>query len=213
MEVLLLSENILVEEKIQSMIQKLGHEVFVNKSFLYEIERMFNFNFDICIISNTVSNAKVEKIISSSVNKDTGLIRICDSTFSSENLSLFDEVWISHDESLDNLKEKLERSKEKSTFKMNQKKQKTRNNLTVNDLHLSMNEQRVFSFLTANENNVLSRENICEYVWDKNYTDSRKSQLSSLIKRINEKMKSSSMSSYEVKTIWGKGYTYSKVNS
>lgn len=213
MEILLLSENILVEEKLQNMIQKLGHEVFVNKSFLYNVEHIFKLNFDICIISNTVPNSKVEEIISSSVNKHTGLIRICDSTFSSENLSIFDEVWISHDESLDNLKGKLERSKEKNIFKMNQKNQKTQNNLTVNDLHLSMNEQRVFSFLTANENDVLSRENICEYVWDKNYTDSRKSQLSSLIKRINKKMKNSSASSYEIKTIWGKGYAYSKVNS
>lgn len=214
MEILLLTENILVEEKLQIKIQQLGYEIFVNNSFIHNSDNIFYLSFDICILSRTIPNTKVKKIISTSLHENIGLIRVCDSYLGKESIATFNEVWISQDESLEELKEKLELSKERVDLRKKKKMgEKRPNNLVVNDLHLSMNEQRVFSFLTANENSIISREKICEYVWDKDCNASRKSQLSSLVNRINEKIKASSLSSYEIRTFWGKGYSYSKIHS
>lgn len=214
MEVLLLTENVLAEEKLQNNIQQLGHEVFVNKSFLYNISNIFYFNYDVCIFSNTIPKSKVRKIVANAMKGTAGLVFVCESFFGRENTSILEEIWITQDEPLEDLKEKLEVSNDKAKIDLNQREIKKieQEVIPIADLHLSMNEQRVFSLLTTNENHVLSREEICEHVWDQNYTDSRKSQLSLLIKRINEKLKVSSLSSHEIKTLWGKGYAFSKVN-
>lgn len=214
MEILLLTENILAEEKLQNKIQLLGHEVFVNKSFLSNVNDIFHINFDACILSNTIPKSKEEEIISHATKRAIGIVFVCDSLLSRESTSLLEKIYITRDESLEDLKEKLEVSNREARIKMNQIDSSKDEEYPVlnKDIQLSANEQRVFSILTEHEDHVLSREEICKYVWDNDYTDSRKSQLSSLIKRINIKMKTSSMSSHEIKTLWGKGYAFSRVS-
>ncbi|MGM0110084.1 winged helix-turn-helix domain-containing protein [Enterococcus sp. DIV0187] len=214
MEILLLTENILAEEKLQSKIQLLGHEVFVNKSFLTNVNDIFHINFDVYIVSNTIPKSKEEEIKSHATKRAIGIIFVCDSLLGKESTSLLEKIYITRDEALEDLKEKLEVSSKEARIRMHQmdSNKEKEHHMVNTDLQLSTNEQRVFSLLTEHEDDVLSREEICRYVWDSDYTDSRKSQLSSLIKRINIKMKTSSMSSHEIKTLWGRGYAFSKVS-
>lgn len=205
MEILLLTKNILAEENFQSKLQQLGHEVFVNKSFLQNSEDIINFNFDICIISNTVSKSRSERVLSEICQGNIGVLFECESSVGKENTYGSKIKWIAQDETMETIKEKIEyaySSKKDSLVK--------RKNVGSN-LNLSTNEQRVFSFLSASENVTFSREKICKYVWNGNCTNSQKSQLSILVKRINRKMKDSSIDTHEIRTLWGRGYVYSRI--
>ncbi|MGG5372745.1 hypothetical protein [Enterococcus sp. AZ196] len=69
MKILLLTKNVLTEKRTQRILQLLGHEVFVTNNYLETfIERepdkeAMNY-FNLCIISETVSDPEVDKLFS-----------------------------------------------------------------------------------------------------------------------------------------------------
>ncbi|MGG5372744.1 winged helix-turn-helix domain-containing protein [Enterococcus sp. AZ196] len=206
MEILLLTENILAEENFQNKLQQLGHEVFVNKSFLQNIEDILKFKFDVCIISNTISKSRNERILSKISQGNMGLLFECETSFGKENPYISKITWVAQDDTLETIKEKVE-------YAYNVKEDNfVKEDNTEKNLNLSSNEQRVFSFLSASENEAFSREKICKHVWDGDCTSSQKSQLSVLVKRINRKMKENSILTHEIRTLWGKGYAYSRID-
>ncbi|MGG5371633.1 hypothetical protein [Enterococcus sp. AZ196] len=66
MRVIILTNNVLVEEETQLMLQFLGHEVFItSKQLQYYLDFESNQSieiFDVCIISRTVSNREAERV-------------------------------------------------------------------------------------------------------------------------------------------------------
>lgn len=69
MKILFLTKNVLAEKRTQKILQHLGHEVFVTNNYLeFFIKNGFDRGamdyFNLCIISETVSDPEVDKFFS-----------------------------------------------------------------------------------------------------------------------------------------------------
>lgn len=201
MELLLLTENILVEEKLQSAFQQLGHEIFVSKSLLNDMEKANELKFDGCIISNTVSKGYSEIIINKFFQRG---IRVgfkseeTEHSLTTKETRLKEEPIIFREgDSLEVLNGKVECLCETLQHKIFYE--------TKNNLKLSRNEEKVFTLLSSNMKTIFSRHEVCELIWREGNLSSNLSQLSSIVKRINRKI-SNTNNNLVIKTVWGKVY-------
>lgn len=201
MEIVLLTENILVEEKLQLDLQDLGHEVFVSKSFIERLEESYAFNFDVYIISNTIPKKQKEKIVNKLKKKKSSFIFKLSNKKKEVDVETIDnmkkETIIYEYDTLETLNEKIEVFDTLDEIVSSEK---------MHILGLSKNEKKIFIFLLENFDTTISRKALCELMWNGMMTDSNLSQLSSLIKRINRKLDKDGRNNLTIKTSWKNGY-------
>lgn len=73
-------------------------------------------------------------------------------------------------------------------------------------LNLTKMEKRVFQELRAEEGRIISRDELCRRVWNMESNPSTQSQVSTLIKKIKDKIANLGLNSKCIKTQWGMGY-------
>ncbi|MGG5333235.1 winged helix-turn-helix domain-containing protein [Enterococcus sp. AZ163] len=71
---------------------------------------------------------------------------------------------------------------------------------------LTKKEQQLFHYLQTTNGGIVSREELCDYLWKEPLNHSRMSQLSVLVKKIKEKLAAAGFSDDLLQTIWGSGY-------
>ncbi|MFR3687698.1 MAG: helix-turn-helix domain-containing protein, partial [Enterococcus sp.] len=69
---------------------------------------------------------------------------------------------------------------------------------------LSKNEQLLFEQLQ--EEQPITRQQLCQIIWQGDESKSRKSQLSYIAKKVNKKLAAYNYTDKRIKTYWRKGY-------
>ncbi|OTO10679.1 helix-turn-helix domain-containing protein [Enterococcus sp. 3H8_DIV0648] len=79
-------------------------------------------------------------------------------------------------------------------------------NEIIYDLPFTKKEQEVVKELLEADGKPVPREQLCKVVFNKSDTNSAKSQLSSMVKKIKIKLSEEKMDYVCLKTVWGSGY-------
>jgi DNA-binding response OmpR family regulator len=77
---------------------------------------------------------------------------------------------------------------------------------------LSKNERKVLTLLASDMETPYSREKICFHIWNEKSSKSNLSQLSSIVRRINQKLSTDNENTLMISTLWGKGYFCTKLD-
>jgi DNA-binding response OmpR family regulator len=207
LKIILFTENVLVEEKLQVSLQHLGHELFVTKSLTDRIDELDAFNFELCIISNTVLRKKAEKIANKFSKRKIHVGfkgNDSDEAVTDENLdSKSKPIILLENDSMERLNEKI------SLFVENN----LDTSLEISERNkLSKNERKVLTLLASDMETPYSREKICFHIWNEKSSKSNLSQLSSIVRRINQKLSTDNENTLMISTLWGKGYFCTKLD-
>jgi DNA-binding response OmpR family regulator len=205
MKIIVLTKNILAEQQLQVELQLLGYEVFVSSSLLnyslfstLSIELMKT--FDLVLLSENLANAEVRQLVSNLTGLEKTIIRISNSQAKEE----IDHVqYVSTNNSIDQLRETLAASLvvSRQTIKVER----------PYNVGFSAKERLLFEYLKTNGEQTISREILCNYIWEEDMSNSRMTQLSCLVKNINTKLRSQGIEKEQIQTVWGKGYKFSLV--
>lgn len=219
--ILILTKNLLAENGLQEDLQYLGYEVLCSKVILERLIRSSS-NKDIdkeyrtIIFSETIANQEVRKILS--LFSDRSKLFIRKITESQAQLSLQEkeeyiemgiDMCVSVEESLDILRDQLachEYNNMANKSDSVNKAQNIEDMVEIFNYKLPKNEKKFLYFLKSNQNKAVTREDLCNFVWEGEATPSRLAQSSSLVKRINNRAKEYGMQENIIKTVWGKGY-------
>lgn len=203
MKLLFLTKNILAEQQLQTKLQLLGYEVFVSSSEFYDgLYSSFSEEliqcFDMIILSENLASNEVKSLLKNLSAPEKMVIRISSNQVKEEIENI---QYVNPSHPVDHLRETL------AAFIAPPKMK--RNNSVQNMILFSVKEQLLYDYVKANDEKVISRETLCEHIWQEKLNDSRKSQLSSLVNKINLKLKNHGITNDQIQTVWGKGYKYS----
>ena len=196
MRIIILTKNISYEIDLQRELQILSHEVFVGKNteeaeWLIESAKLF----DCLFVSETIADPefllinqalapyyqkRIVRILPGNIEQEGRMEK-------AENATYLNRSFVELREFLAALPP-ISRKLEKESFPK----------------FLSLQEQIFFNNL--GEEQFINREDLCWKIWGNGGTNSRKSQLSILAKRINEKLDEYDYTEKRVRTAWGKGY-------
>ncbi|MEO1771101.1 MULTISPECIES: winged helix-turn-helix domain-containing protein [Enterococcus] len=217
--ILLLTKNILVEQQLQEQLQQLNYEVLCSVQAFHQLrkEGYVMVDHQVIIFSETITNREIAELLPKMVSGNLVIFRkfsVAPSLEEQEQLrKLGLKEWISGDIPCDQLRERLaekmellqqteeqERASHQQHFVMTEK-------LLEHFLKtLTKKEKKVFLYLQEANGEIVSREELCDYLWKEELNHSRMSQLSVLVKKIKQKLKESGFSEDLLRTIWGSGY-------
>ena len=212
--ILLLTKNILVEQEMQTKLQRLNYEVFCCSNMFYLAAQqakklqMINY-FDYIILSETISENEMRQLLVTIPESKTILRKL-----EKEPEKQLEGVdgWISEGSSIEELRETLCRW-EKSSASQDVILSLVGSRIgvgaevhTTGSLTLSKLERRALEKLYQANGKVISREELCEYLWTDGATKSRLAQLSILIKKLRIAFQKDGITGETVQTSWGEGY-------
>ena len=201
MRIIILTKNISYEIDLQRELQILSHEVFVGRSteeeeWLIESAKLFDCLFvsetiadpEFLLINQTLAPHYQQRIVRilAGDREQEGMIA------KAENATYLNRSFVELREFLAALPPNSRKLEKASVTKESFPK------------FLSLQEQIFFNNL--GEEQFINREDLCWKIWGNGGTNSRKSQLSILAKRINEKLDEYDYTEKRVRTAWGKGY-------
>ncbi|MGG5315166.1 winged helix-turn-helix domain-containing protein [Enterococcus sp. AZ072] len=220
--VLILTKNILVEQKLQTRLQRLNCEVFSSpKTLSLLIERpneiMLASYFDCIIVSETVTNEELQWIMPSLRKSPKIILRKVDQYFDSEAEGSIEGIngVITDAMNLEELRESLYKweesvSSEGSVYSFDPRNKIVQREVRLlSSLQLTKMEARVLSKLYQTRGEIISREELCEYIWGDGASSSHLSQISWLMKRIRTAFEKDGAKGATIETHWGKGYSLS----
>ncbi|MDO7798987.1 winged helix-turn-helix domain-containing protein [Enterococcus avium] len=204
-QVLLLTKNIYNEHLFEGKIRQLGHEILIStnlieKFLLGKVTSEFIEMFNFVILSETIENREVELLSEVLLKYSINVLRISDDLLddtrhedSGENAI---KDWIEPNPKIDVLREKLSCKREI----------KIRESQSLSSLKLSYGERKLFTILYKQQDKILSRDDLCLHMWNKENTNSAMSQLSVLVKSLKDKLSQQNITGPIIETCWGKGY-------
>lgn len=221
--VLILTKNVLVEQKLQTRLQRLNCEVFASPKMLsLLIERpneiMIANYFKCVIISETVTNEEVRWILPSLQMTPKIILRKVEQYTENEvedSAEGIDGV-ITESMNLEELRESLvkvedEVSHDGVIYSFDPKNNLVRRELReLSSLQLTKMEARVLRKLYQNRGEIISREELCDYIWGDGASSSHLSQISWIMKRIRNAFANDGAGDETIETHWGKGYSLSE---
>nr|WP_253296034.1 helix-turn-helix domain-containing protein [Enterococcus raffinosus] len=77
-------------------------------------------------------------------------------------------------------------------------------------LDFTKNQQKFFQKLYGARSSIVSREELCRYIWEKEPSNSNLVQLSVLSKDLRRKLINKSFSEDVLETVWGEGLLFEK---
>ncbi|GCF95322.1 transcriptional regulator [Enterococcus florum] len=200
--ILIFTQNILNEKEIQQNIQRLNYEVFVSESLSdFSTAKEILDYFSVIIMSETLSNATTEQLVPKLIEDHHILIK--------KEGKLEERVVIGHRTirtidakiSLEELREVLISFFPVKTVVAEEPKAR-REFPSLNRL-----DMKVLAGLEMQNGHAVSRSDLCGLVWGSDYKISSKlSQLSIIVKRINQKFAAENIQDVYIDTIWGVGY-------
>ncbi|MGG5318759.1 helix-turn-helix domain-containing protein [Enterococcus sp. AZ072] len=216
--ILILTKNILAEQQLQKQLQLLNYEVFCSAE-TFNNHRMLSIVqfFPIVLLSETMSNLEVSKIIAAlSEGKNMALRLTSESERNEEEKEAGIFGYLSKALSFDSMREKLvllqstyyeERLENKSQECPPVQRMENRTLETATGrIYFSKKEERLFQLLLEAQGGMLSRAEICEVLWSEGETDSNRSQLSCIATKIKSKFKKIGYQGDSLITKWGQGY-------
>ncbi|MGM0165507.1 hypothetical protein IGI39_000449 [Enterococcus sp. AZ135] len=212
--ILLLTKNILVEQELQAKLQRLNYEVFCCSNMFYLMTQqtkklpMIHY-FDYIILSETISENEMMRILATLPESKIILRKL-----EKEPERQLDGIngWISEDSTLEELRETLCQwekrpvSQEVILSLVGNRIGEESEIHSTGSLSLSKLERRALEQLYQANGKVISREDLCEYLWEDGATKSRLAQLSILIKKLRIAFKKDGVVGETVQTSWGEGY-------
>ncbi|EOH97647.1 hypothetical protein I588_01781 [Enterococcus pallens ATCC BAA-351] len=218
--VLFLSKNVLVEKTLQSKLQRLNYEVLCSPRIFYllmektEMTEVINY-FDYIILSETISEEEVNTVLASLLNKTGVIIRKFESVPENEEAFYMEGIadWISEDLSTETIREKLFRlsnqlspPSEGFSIQRNMGMQLPREKKPLNTLSLSRLERLALEKLFHSKGRVVSREELCHYLWGEPTSNSHLSQVSLLMRKLRTAFEREGIEGKTIETCWGEGY-------
>lgn len=227
--VLILTQNPLAEEATVSKLQRMNCEILCSTDMLQRLYQgtvsPFITYFQWVFLSESLCHSEVEHILSLLKKYPVMILRVVENLPNEEEQSYWQELgisgWLNKDTSYETLREK-----------MNELSSQLRNGQTVGNQilsfphqegqleqkdwqlllkSLSKTERKVFDCLidAYPKSGVLSRKELCEYLWKDGDTSSNMSQLSCLINKLKNKFDLHGISGETISTLWGRGYKLS----
>lgn len=221
--VLILTKNVLVEQKLQTRLQRLNCEVFSSpKTLSLLIERpneiMIANYFKCIIISETVTNEELRWIMPSLRTTPKIILRKVEHYMDTEVEESIEGIngVITDSMNLEELRESLYKlddavSREEATYSFDPRNKPVQREVRLlSSLQLTKMEARVLRKLYQNRGEVISREDLCNYIWGDGASSSHLSQISWIMKRIRNAFEKDGAKDATIETHWGKGYSLSE---
>ncbi|MBO1307125.1 winged helix-turn-helix domain-containing protein [Enterococcus sp. 669A] len=221
---LILTKNLMVEQKLQEKLQHLNYEVFCSVTMLKRLRNQLNRfqmiqSYQAIIFSETLNDQEVRELLTYVTYEDNLTIRKFIREPSREEQDALREMgidtWIYDGQSLDVIREQLavqlvqRRKNDHDNVVFLYQREDTPNSLAEFKGNLTKKERLAFNCLLESENGMVSRENMCHYLWKDEPNNSHLTQISVLIKRIKLKLSEAGFQDEMIKTIWGYGYQLS----
>nr|WP_242704605.1 helix-turn-helix domain-containing protein [Enterococcus sp. 665A] len=217
--ILLLTKNVLVEQRLQEQLQQLNYEVLCSVQVFQHLRKEGRVMVDhqVVIFSETITNKEIEEILPKLVSGNIVIFRkfsVAPSVEEQEQLrALGLTEWLTNNTPLDQLRERLaekmdevqqtEEEQRVSVYQHSAMTEKLREQF-INTL--TKKEKQVFLYLQEANGEIVSREELCAYLWQETLGHSRMSQLSVLVKKIKQKLTAAGFREELLRTIWGCGY-------
>ncbi|MEO1770726.1 winged helix-turn-helix domain-containing protein [Candidatus Enterococcus ferrettii] len=221
-KILILTKNILAEQKFQMQLQLLNYEVFCS-SDIYQSSGNHNIfsYFPTILLSETITDAEVAEV-SALINTDNNLIiPLTDEAYSEDDqVTLRSTVvggWLNKSLSNTMVREKLVLLQKNFFINTQYSNRPVRlveeesYQHILSSVRFSKNERKVFSLLLQGEGRILSRTEICQFLWRDGETSSNRSQLSCIAAKIKSKLKHAGYDGETIITKWGQGYSLDSV--
>lgn len=207
-QILLLTKNVQNEQEFECKLRRLGHDVFTSYSLINDciqddLHYEFLSTFHFIILSETIENADISNLVKVLRKYPVQIIRKTDEELTETQYCEWRECgiheWVDCSPNIEVLREKL--GGEKKVFS---KRKKIKKDITT--LSLSKGEMKLIYILFNQRSDFLSREELSMKMWGKKKTDSTMSQLSTMVKKINQKLREQEIDGPVIETLWGKGY-------
>ena len=213
-QILIFSNNPLNEQPFEEKLRRLGHEVFTTKKLidlclLPNVKNEFVRIFHHIILSETLSNAEAKELAGVFSTFSIPLSRKSDESLEDTEYEEWKALgvteWIESQPSIESLREKLSsdraRNEEKLIFLP-----RSENKLSLPNLPLSACELKLLRILYEQQEQTISREELCLRMWNREKNNSTMSQLSVTVTRLKEKLASLHITGPIIETFWGQGY-------
>lgn len=227
--VLILTKNALAEEKLISKIQRMNCEILCSADLFYRLHQgkpsPFLSYFHWIILSESLCNSEVEQILNLLENHPLLVLRVVETFPIEEEQSYWRKLgltdWISPEASYETLREKMNELQKQLKLESSEGRQvlffpsgesdHSSSSLKMLITSLSKTEKRLFERLIQEQqkNGALSRQELCEYLWNEGSTPSNLSQLSCLINKLKHKFELNGYKGESILTMWGRGYKLS----
>lgn len=211
-KVIILTRNIIIEQDFQNELQRLDYEVFVLKEF-YDVDRPQYFEdilslFDIVIFSETLTNQEFTEILPIVVEKELHYLRRTDEPVP----TIDDNHCLSIDCSLTELREFLlmsdTREGQADLIAKGLMRQSEMKKQDLVLLYSSLNniEKKIINALAEGGGKIISRDELCNKVWNNDVSKSRLVQMSTAVGNIRKKIAHAHIDNVRIITYWGNGY-------
>lgn len=214
---LILTKNVLAEDKLQRLFQKMDFEVMVtnrtdpNKSSVLKNKAIVKY-FDLIVFSVTVDDFEIKELIKQANLKSKTIFSVYDGPEKNNPRTSIAShtVWSIHDSAgLSTLQRTINLSgvKVQTTELREEEIELVDEEKLINFVHsLSHLESKVIWVLAKNHGNSVSKKQLIEAIWGE-VTQSKLAQTSTLVGKLKIKLDKHLINSVELVTSWGKGYS------
>lgn len=216
--ILLLTKCVYANQELEQTIRRLGHEVLSSVSLIDlikngQVPKEFIREFHPILLSETISNEERKAIVKQLSTERTTIVQLIEPQFSKEEQLMKQEEknerCLSIEAPLEIIREILSieppNSQNDNIFMMAKHGTYSTEEL-LTELQLTKLERRLLEELVEAKGSTLSREELCRLIWKTEPSQSMQSQLSSLVRKIKEKLEGLGFNSNCLQTQWGQGY-------
>lgn len=200
---------------MQEGLQKFNFEVLISKTMLdmiLHMDKQWDIAFyPVIILSESLSNKELKKIVPKLKEKHVIVFRkylSSPSVDEKEALKDFEiDEWIDCTIPTDSLRELISKYMDSSSPLIQEKEnQLIAMSLDQLVMNFTKNQNKCFQKLYNPEAPIISREELCQHIWEEEPTNSNLAQLSVLIKSLRRKLAEKGFPHDIIETVWGKGY-------
>lgn len=171
--------------------------------------------FPIVILSESLSNKEIEKIVPILKGREVAIFRKCLRKPHTKEMDVLKELeineWIDNSISTESLRELISMYSETSEPVISDKKSPLIS-MPFDQLVMSFtkNQRKCFLALYNAKGSTMTREGLCQYIWEDKPTKSNLAQLSVLVKALRRKLADKGFPADVIETVWGNGYGLKK---
>lgn len=205
------------ERFFEALFRQLGHEVFLSDQFLNQLVKQpktasLTEFFKIIVLSDTLTNQEVTFLLNYFQNQELTIFRKVGKEPTEEERQFWSErgicEWLTADMIIEDLREKLAaytNSSEDNVCFSNEMVEKR----SLSSLALNSTQLRFLQILYQEPNRGVTRDKMCELLWNRPSNASNLSQLSCLVKLLRKKLSNQGIEGESIITVWGQGYKLS----
>ncbi|MGM0168050.1 hypothetical protein IGI39_003062 [Enterococcus sp. AZ135] len=213
-QILVLTKNAFNEQAFERSLRQLGHEIFIStvlidECLLGKIDSGFIKMFHHVVLSETIDNIEASELVKILQRFSIRIHRKSDEQPEEAQLQEWADFgidsWIENNQKIEDLREKLSCKKAINEGKIillpksNEKR-------SLSTIPLSSGEMKLFRILYQQQENIVSREELCLRMWGRKKSNSTMSQLSVLVKHLRDKLANQNIEGPVIETCWGQGY-------